>query len=119
MKYTIEGHALRRIIQRKIPKEWIPITIENGTQKENYGSKNLIVSSISKDKCQELIDSLTERVNANNIDGKEIPILLEQIDSLQELRDRGGIKVVHDINTNKVVTAYHKKETITAEFRVF
>jgi hypothetical protein len=119
MKYIIEGHALRRIIQRKIPREWIEITIEHGDKKRNYGSKNLTLMSISKDKCQELINDIFDIKYRSNINFEERKKLNKRMKSLKELRNRGGIKVVYDHKTNKIVTTYHKKETITAEFRVF
>lgn len=111
MDYTIEGHALRRIAQRKIPKHWVTLTIEHGESKDNY-YRGTLISSISKDKCQELINELKAKLNG----GKQIR---KEIKSLKDLRDRGGIRVIYNPETKKVVTVFHKNETITAEFRVF
>jgi hypothetical protein len=117
-EYTIEGHALRRIAQRKIPRHWVQLTIEHGESRENY-QRGTLIASISKDKCQELIDELVNTTNELNIEDIQVRKNLELIDSLQELRDRGGIKVIYSPEAKKVITAYHKKETIFADFPIF
>ena len=159
-EYIIEGHALRRIAQRDIKREWVLLTIEHGTKKKNYG--NSITASISKDTCQKLIDDLFAEINdihnlyeerkdalrekflidnentdIHDIDVEQFYNIQKQIDkiddqlhekidpikqriiSIKRLKDRGGIKVVYNPQTLKVITVFHKDEKITAEFRVF
>jgi hypothetical protein len=119
MDYILEGHALRRTIQRKIPKEWITLTIKYGNKKKNR--MNTTVASISKDKCQELIEQLIKKSEKLDFykDSEEISDINRLISSIQELKDRGGIRVVYNPDTKKIITLYHKKEKIIAEFRVF
>lgn len=159
-QYIIEGHALRRIVQRKISREWVLLTIEHGTIKKNYG--NSVTASISKITCQKLIDTLVrvsndtinlyeerkdtlrekflvdnEQIDISDLNVEEfykvqkqidkldnqllneIHIIKKQIESLKELKDRGGIRVVYNPESKKVITVFHKNEKITAEFRVF
>lgn len=118
-EYILEGHALRRSIQRKIPRYWIDLTIEYGNKKKNPGQT--IISSISKAQCQSLINELITKCEDLDISKDLVKIykLHWNISSLQELRDKGGIRVVYNPDTKKIITLYHKKETVFAEFRVF
>lgn len=152
--YVLGIHARRRIIQRKIDLLWIYWSIEYGDIKEEF--KTTRKMSISKKKCQELINDILKKINDNekefknhkkelmseilnkkkisqkkyleyksiidkmvsecNLKNKELEI---QLESLIELEKRGGIIVIYNPESKKIITVFHKNEKITAEFNVY
>lgn len=153
-EYILNGHARRRLIQRKIEPSWIKLTIEEGEIKREF--RNTREMTISKDRCQELEDRIISKISnienkfkkeqdilINEIDNKNSPSNGEMIDyvnkigqledeckreikdlgieleSIQELKRRGGIIVIYNPENKKIITVYHKKEKITAEFNIY
>lgn len=118
-EYIVTSYARMRMIQRSIPRFWVDTAFKYGSKRN--GRINTIRISFGKNLCQTAIDQIIDGVcERDSIETDEFKEVMEEVDSLKNLKAQGGLQIIFNDHTKEIVTLYTTNDTTKrVRFRTF